>query len=222
MSNALVPSNGGLPTLPGDSSITSYLDSIAPASISGRIVKFDGKRNGYVTSDDGKVLASELEFIALCDQTLVGWVKFNKDTAPTKVMGLLYAGFKMPSREEMGDNDPRAWQPGLDNKPQDPWQHQIYMVLQETKNAELFTFITSSATGRRAIGSLLRHFERMRRTHPGELPVIKLKVGGYDHKDSRIGWVPTPAFVPVGRAPYDSVAVPDTSPSADLEDEIPF
>jgi hypothetical protein len=62
----------------------------------------------------------------------------------------------------------------------------------------------------------------MQRTNPGELPVIKLKVGGFNHKDERIGWVPTPVFAVVGRAPRDSAAKPDTSSSGDMSDAIPF
>ena len=62
----------------------------------------------------------------------------------------------------------------------------------------------------------------MRRTHPDELPVVKLKTGGFMHKDDRIGFVTTPLFAVVGRAPRDSAAKPDTSIDADMQDEIPF
>jgi hypothetical protein len=52
--------------------------------------------------------------------------------------------------------------------------------------------------------------------------VVKLKTGGFNHKDDRIGWVPTPVFAVVGRAPRDSAAKPDTSLSGDMSDTIPF
>ena len=107
-------------------------------------------------------------------------------------MGLLYDGFNMPKREELGDLDQADWPAGLSGAPEDPWQHHIYLVLQHADTAELFTFATSSMTGRRAVGNLLRHYDRMRRTHPNELPVIKLKVGGFQHRDERIGWVSQP------------------------------
>ena len=55
---------------------------------------------------------------------------------------------------------------------------------------------------------------------PDELPVIKLGTGGFEHKDSRVGWVATPVFVVVGRAPRDSAAKPDTSIAAFLDDKI--
>jgi hypothetical protein len=82
--------------------------------------------------------------------------------------------------------------------------------------------VTSSITGRRAIGNLLRHYNRMQTTNPDMYPVAKLKVGGFQHRDDRVGWVKTPAFAVVGRAPKDSAAKPDTSVAADMDDEIPF
>jgi hypothetical protein len=91
------------------------------------------------------------------------------------------------------------WQLGLDGKPADPWQHHVYLVLQRGDTGELFTYVTSSATGRRAIGNLLRHYDRMTRTNPDMFPVVRLKVGGFQHRDERVGWVATPVFAVVGR-----------------------
>ena len=70
---------------------------------------------------------------------------------------------------------------------------------------------------RAAVGKLLQHFRRTQKTHPGMLPVVRLKQGGFDSKKGH-GWVTTPAFA----VSEDSAVKPDTSPSADLDDEIPF
>ena len=136
-------------------------------------------------------------------------------------MGLLYDGFVMPARESLGDLDQKHWELGLDGQPADPWQHQMYLVLQHTETLELFTFVTSSKTGRRAVGNLLRHYDRMHKTHPGELPVVRLRTGGFQHKDARVGFVSTPVFVVCGRRPADSVAKPDTSTAAFIDDKLP-
>jgi hypothetical protein len=203
--------------------VQAYLDEVAPVSIVGRMLKFNHKQSNFITTDDEAAIPEEATFIALCDQTMIGWVKFNEDAPPDRVMGVLYDGFRMPRREELGDTDPSLWATGLDGKPADPWQHHQYLVLQSTETAELFTFVTSSATGRRAVGNLLHHYNRMVRTKANdELPVVKLKTGGFNHKDDRIGWVPTPVFAVVGRAPRDSAAKPDTSISGDMSDSIPF
>jgi hypothetical protein len=94
-------------------------------------------------------------------------------------------------------------------------------VLQHTQTRELYTFASTSQTGRRAVGNLLRHYDRMRRANTGEVPVVRLKSGGFNHRDDRIGWVPVPVFAVVGRAPRDSAVKPDTSIEADLNDAVP-
>jgi hypothetical protein len=57
--------------------------------------------------------------------------------------------------------------------------------------------------------------------NPGEVPVVRLRTGGYQHNDSRVGWVVTPVFVVFGKTSRDSAAKPDTSQAATLNDEIP-
>jgi hypothetical protein len=136
-------------------------------------------------------------------------------------MGLLFDGFVMPPRETLGDDDQTQWETGLDGKPADPWQHHMYLVLQRGDTGELFTYVTSSLTGRRAIGNLLRHYKRMQRTNPDQYPVVRLKTGGFQHRDDRVGWVATPVLAVVGRMAKDSAARPDTSVAADMNDEIP-
>jgi hypothetical protein len=203
-------------------SVQRYLDEVAPASIVGRMIKF-GKDGTFETPDDGEKISDAADFVALCDQTLVGWIKFNGEgNPPDKVMGLLYDGFVMPPRETLGDTDEAQWENGLDNQPADPWQHQNYLVLQRGDTGELFTYVTSSKTGRRAVGNLLRHFDRMERARSGMYPVVRLKVGGFNHRDERIGWVAVPVLAVVGRHKKDDAAQPDSSTQGDMNDSIPF
>jgi hypothetical protein len=199
-----------------------YLDDVAPSTLVGRLIKFskDGK---FVTNDDGEPISEDAEFVAMCDETLVGWIKFNgPDAPPDRHQGLLYDGYVMPPRETLGDADEAQWPTGLSGRPEDPWQHQMCLVLQHADTKEMYTFSTQSVSGRRAVGNLLRHYERMQRGGNNEYPVVRLKPGGFNHRDDRIGWVPVPVFVAVGRAPADSVERPDTSLEADLSDKIPF
>jgi hypothetical protein len=194
-----------------------YLDGVAPpASVTGRMLKFN-KAGQYVTADDGTVIGDDIDFIANCPQTLAGFIKFNPDGPPDRAMGLIFDGFIVPERESLGDLDENDWPRGLSGGPEDPWRHQMCLVLQQAGTAELFTFVTSSKTGRAAVGKLLQHFRRTQKTHPGMLPVVRLKQGGFDSKKGH-GWVTTPAFA----VSEDSAVKPDTSPSADLDDEIPF
>ena len=161
------------------------------------------------------------DFVVLADQTLVSWVKFNGEgEPPTRIGGLLYQGFVLPPREQLDDTDPRDWPIGLSGKPEDPWKHEQMIVLRRPATLELLTFSTMSKTGRRAVGNLLRHYDRLQVSNPGAFPVVRLKPGGY--QDSRYGWVHTPMFVVVGVAAGHSADMPDTSLKAEMNDEIPI
>ena len=139
---------------------------------------------------------------------------------PERIGGLLYDDFVMPRRESLGDLDQTLWEPGLDNLPADPWQHHMCLVLQRCATKEMFTFDTSSKTGRRAVGVLLKHYNRTLKSCPDDVPVVKLKTGGYRHTDDRVGWVNVPLFLVVGNGKKDGSAVPDTSLPGFLDDEI--
>ena len=90
-----------------------YLDEVAPASVVGRMIKFNGKDGKFITTDDDPEVAEAVEFIALCAETLVGWVKFNGvGEPPDRMMGLLYDGFVMPPKESLPDRDESQWEEG--------------------------------------------------------------------------------------------------------------
>jgi hypothetical protein len=200
--------------------VSAYLDTVAPAGLVGREIQF--KEGEYITRDDGQKISEEQVFIAAVDQVLVGLIKFNgKGEKPNVHMAAIYDGQTPPARETLGDLDESQWQVGLSGKPEDPWSPQNYLPLQDGETGEWFTFVTRTVTGIRAVGNLLRHYERLRRTHPDMYPLVNLKTGGFNHRDDRIGWVSTPALAVVGKHPKGSTAKPDASASADLDDEIP-
>jgi hypothetical protein len=201
-----------------------YLDQIAPTSFPGQLMKYDGKQGVFVLTSDGEPIDTDRELVALCDETLIGMIKFSgeENVAPERVQGLLYSGFVMPDRATLGDTDEAEWPVGLSGAPTDPWLHQVALVLEDRSTHDLYTFATTSPTGRRAVGNLLKHFERLKRNHPDDYPVVRLKSGGFQHKDARVGFVHTPVFAVVGRAPKAAAVVPDGSAAADLNDEIPF
>jgi hypothetical protein len=219
----IVPAQSTALVVPSNrTALEHYLDEVAPSSFSGRLVKFnkDGK---FAAADTGDVINENTDFIALCDEVLVGWIKFNGENAPPdRIQGLLFDGFVMPPRDTLGDEDQAQWEKGLSGLPQDPWQHQMSVVLQEAASLEIFTFTTTSTTGRRAVGNLLRHFERLQRADTGLYPIVRLKSGGFQHKDPRVGWVATPQFVVVGKAPKNTAVKPDTSLRGDMDDDLPF
>jgi hypothetical protein len=174
------------------------------------------------TSDDEEVPAGT-EFVAIYDAIQGGFIKFNgKGAPPTRHMGNLFAGFVVPRRDTLGDLDESTWEPGPSGRPADPWQVQVLLPLVDTKTNELFIFNTTSTTGRGAVGKLMHACKQMRRKEPDSYPVVKLALGGFPHKDPRIGWVVTPSFPVIGKAPKDGSALANTSLASDMNDEIPF
>jgi hypothetical protein len=197
-----------------------YLEEIA-GGMPGRLIKFSTKVNKFATVDDNSDV-EDVDYVALCPETLVGWIKFSgDDLPPERVMGLLYEGFRKPEREELGDLDQTQWPAGLSNAPEDPWKHQIALPLMNAATQELLVFTTLNDTGRRAVGRLLQHYERMLRLNSDELPIVRLKVGGFNHRDPRVGWVSTPQFAIVGRTKRSDVAK-SAAPPDDFNEEIPF
>jgi hypothetical protein len=200
--------------------IQRWQDDNAPMATVGSRLKF---AKGQYVSEDDSLIGDDIDFIALVDQMMVGHRRFRgPGEPPDQVIGNPYDGFIAPPRESLGDNDPAQWELGLDGKPVDPWQPTAFVVLQRVDNGEMFTFTTSSVTGRKAVGNLSRHYDRLQKTNPDTYPVVRLKVSGFQHRDQRVGWVPTPVFAVVGRTPKDSAAKPDTSVAADMSDDIPF
>lgn len=217
---AAAPVRATMPAIPDSRSAQEkYLDEIAPSGIVGRLIKFS-KEGKFLFSDTDEAVDEKEGFVCLCDQTLVSWVRFNEGEAPTRIGGLLYQGFALPPREQLGNNDEADWPIGLSGKPEDPWKHEQLVVLRRPVTLELATFSTMSKTGRRAVGTLLRHYNRLQISNPGAYPVVRLKPSGYH--DNRFGWVHTPSFIPVGIAAGLSADVPDTSLKAQLNDAIPF
>src|SRR5262245_11666687 len=197
-----------------------YLEEIA-GGMPGRLIKFSTKVNKFVTVDDGSEV-EDVDDVALCPETLVGWIKFSgDDSPPERIMGLIYDGYRMPRRDALGDLDQTQWPAGLSNAPEDPWRHQIALPLMSTATQELLVFTTLNDTGRRAVGRLLQHYERMLRLNPDELPIVRLKVGGFNHRDPRVGWVSTPQFAIVGRIKGSDVVKPAVTPNDDTDDGLP-
>ena len=93
-----------------------YLDEIAPQTIVGAMVKFD-KDGSFVRQDTEEAIDDARQFLALCGDVLVGWLRFNgQGEPPTRSMGLLYSDWVMPPRESLGDTNTSTWEKGLDGQ----------------------------------------------------------------------------------------------------------
>lgn len=191
-------------------------DAVAPSFMPGPPIKFNGKDGKFEMPGSDEPLSEATRWAARVDEMWSGHIKFNGEgEQPTRVGGLPYNNYEMPPRESLGDLDPDEWPDGLDGKPADPWLHQMLVPLQNIETSEVFTFQTTSATGRTAVGALMRAYNRMRTAYPGEVPIVQLKPSSYEHRT--FGKVNIPAFVIVGRTNVD-----EPKPADDMDDEAPF
>jgi len=191
--------------------------------MTGKHIKFDGKGGGYKVTSDGSIVKEDTQVVVVYPQIQAGYIKFNgKGNPPDRKMGPVFSGFTPPDRESLGDTDQDLWEKSLEGKPQDPWQFQLMVPMQVVETGELLIFSTSSITGKRAVDNLIEQCERMQRLEPDFYPVIKLSIGGFQHRDSRVGWVKTPALPRVGKAPKSDVSAALTTASDDMSDSIPF
>jgi hypothetical protein len=203
--------------------VEQYVDSVAPSMFAGPLVRFS-KEGTFVIAETEEKIGPDTDFAVPCDEVWVGWIKFGAEGEPPERHGdLLYKdGFTLRPRGDLGDNDMTQWSTGLDGLPEDPWKLENLLVLQNTTTGALYTFATTSQTGRRAVGNLLRHYNRMRRSDSDSYPIVRLRPSGFQSKKKGVGWVHTPSFVVVGRTAKNSAAPPDTSVAADLNDAIPY
>jgi hypothetical protein len=217
---AIVPASGRALTN-GGSSVSAYLATHG-VGMAGTFFKF-GKGGKFQKSIDEEEIPEGTEFICIYDQVQAGWIKFNgKGVAPERKQGAIFGGFVPVPRSELGDEDQGEWEMDLSGKPADPWQFQLLIPMQSVETGELFVFQTTSVTGRRAGDNLIGLCGRMERNEPDYYPVIKLRISGFNHRDERVGWVPTPAFERVGKAPKANTTMAETTAAADMNDAIGF
>src|SRR5262249_50307424 len=109
-----------------------YTDAISPSFMPGPLVKFDGKEGQFVLASSDEPLDPMKHYIARLPDMWIGWVRFHGEgEPPNRTGGLLYDNYIMPPREALGDTDESDWPLGLDNRPTDPWLHQILIPIQD-------------------------------------------------------------------------------------------
>ena len=168
------------------------------------------KKGRFVTGKDDIEIPAGGEYVAFMHGIECGWKKFQFGAVIDGPRGKVAAGFRPPTREDLGDNDPDQWEEE-NGRPRDPWFLEYSLGLINVKSGQAYLFSTSSDGGKRAVGTLMRTFAR--NAHRGN-PVIKLEAGSYPHK--KFGRVDEPKFTVVDwEQPQPSLGV-------ELNDRIPF
>jgi hypothetical protein len=192
-----------LPTTTLTTGALSHFQRLAAeTSTCGAIIKFD--KGQWLVGDD-EITSSRR--VAHVDQLARGWTKFENGKRTERRIGKVADGFEMSKREDLGDSDETQWPKDISGKVRDPWVRQYLLPLRDPDTNAIAVYVTGSIGGTSAIGALLDVF--CRNVQNG-LPIVRLAVGSYKHKD--YGRVLTPELQVVGW----------TGVKDDLQDDIPF
>lgn len=181
----------------------AYGNAVAPRQIVGDLLKFS--KGDYLAGAQAEELPVGTQLVVIMPSLLAGWVKWQNSMPAEQAMGAVGEGFTPPRRAELGDQDQTQWESDDDGHRRDPWQMSNYLVMADPESKRLFTFATSSRGGLGAVGELCKIYGKTIKQRPEQIPLVKLEVGSYKHRDPQLGRIKFPVFEIVGwtdEAPY--------------------
>jgi hypothetical protein len=135
----------------------------------------------WVQGREGEPVEDGFRLIAL--SCALGWVRWEGGK-PVEYR-MREPGKPFPEREDLGDDDQTAWEKAPDGTPRDPWALTRLTYLLSEQSAEVFTFSTSSWSGREAVVNLADAIARMRGIYPGAVPVVELRSAPLKTRDGQ-------------------------------------
>ena len=182
-----------------------------------KILKF--KKGDYFIGEQKVPLLTE--YLAHPEAWTKCWTKFEDNKVVDRRFYRVARGEKPSEREDLDERDESTWTAGLDGKPQDPWQQQSLLPLEDPTSGEVVVFATGSFGGKRAVGELCSAWaKREKRGYHGQ-PLVQLQRGEMPTK--KFGKVPCPEFKIVGWTDTTGdVGPPPAASEKDFEDQIPF
>jgi len=175
-----------------------YGNAAAPRQIVGDLLKFS--KGDYIAGAQSDEVPVGTQLVAIMPSLLAGWIKWQAAMPVEQNMGPVGEGFTPPRRAELGDQDQAQWESDDEGQRRDPWQMSNYLVMADPESKRLYTFATSSRGGLGAVGELCKVYGKTIRQRPGQIPLVKLDVGSYKHRDPQKGRIKFPVFQIVGWA----------------------
>jgi hypothetical protein len=142
----------------------------------------------------------------------VGWRRWRSAKVEQDLTQPLVDGIPEPDdqhRHELGDTDSQLWDLGANGDPMDPWQWTSILELVDA-TGEKYIYSTGSKGGKGAIGALCDQYNKQRRAHPDQVPIIELGRDFYTHPS--YGKTYFPVFTIVGWTDEDNLVIPEAQP----------
>lgn len=183
-----------------DEAWLAYANHVAGSKIVGSLLTFHQSFGWQYNDEDSEKVALEAgtQLLAVMPVLQVGWQKWDGTRPAGDEFGLPAEGYRIPDRASLGDSDESTWAPDKEGSPRDPWQETALLPLVDPKTKKVFTYSTSSWSGRGAVGGLLKEFAAHVRQKPNELPILTLGSGVKKSRDPEIGRYKVPLLKIVG------------------------
>jgi hypothetical protein len=170
----------------------AYAASTQRTSIVGTLLKFN--KGHWLAGENGEEVPANYELIAVMDELMIGWQRWEDLKPVEQVMGRVVDGFQPPRRDTLGFDEQSKWEVDNQGRPRDPWQRTNMLLLVSPKNGDVYTFSASSVGGINAIGALTGIYGKTLRQRPDDFPIVALGSDSYMHKDKTYGRIYVPAL----------------------------
>jgi hypothetical protein len=162
------------------------------------LLLFDGKIGHWTYTQDKIELPPGTKAVALVDQTLKGFTRFDGGKPTSRLLPLWPAPDLPALRQTLGDLDQSLWvERDGKGRPKDPWQPARKMpVILLVQTLDCLVFSTSSSGGVSAVSQLNRAVLRERRdpARAAVLPIVSLASDSYIPADKKFGKIFKPIF----------------------------
>lgn len=178
-----------LPITKGDDQLPTQIDPGVDV-----ILRETARANPMLRFKEGEYLVGE-DKIPLGREYLVypldwtrGWVKWADGAIVEQRMVRVADDVKLPTREELGDNDKSLWE----DEEKDPWVFQNILPMDDLETGEYTIFVTGSIGGKIAVEALCNGVVRAyKKGRQSGLPIIGLATKPFPTK---FGTKPRPHF----------------------------
>jgi hypothetical protein len=186
---------------PGPNRYEAYGNSMTRMTFPGDLLTFS-KFGDFNAGRDKDEVPLGTRVVVHVPTMLIGYVRWEDNKPIDYQMGLLHEGFVPPKRDELGYLDKSQWETYEDGGAKDPWQFSNQVVMTSVEDDDIvYTFTTSSKTGRSALGMVVKAYGHHIRQAPDEYPAVELQRDSYH--DRRFGEVRIPVFEIFGWVPAE-------------------